>query len=156
MTHRLGIEIEEPYQYFADDAGADGPEPIATSARGGLPKNVVPERCFVPPANGASSHFVAGEGRNAEVSSDRFARGKTNPLSALEVAHRQRVQLLHVAVTSQDHGQRNERTNERAVDLLRAIGSRFAVRVEQPGPLDAMIGRHRPETDEIGKDRDFR
>ena len=65
MSHRGRVEIGETHQDFADKAGANRPEPIATAPNVGLPLDVVPER----PAARAQAPFVETPGRNEAHSS---------------------------------------------------------------------------------------
>src|SRR5439155_7953940 len=74
-------------------------------------------------------------------------------LSTFEIANRQRMKFLDLAVARQCHRQRDQSVDQTAVDFLGAIGRWMAVGIEQASPLHPPIRRDGPESDEIRKDR---
>ena len=110
MTHRAGIEVEQADQDFADDARADGTEPIARLPDVGFAKDVVPERRLTAPASGRDANFLGGQRRLAQPTRDRLARRQPHALATLQVAHGEASGILRPRrFTGQRHRQRDQR-----------------------------------------------
>jgi hypothetical protein len=153
MSHRGRVEIEEAHQDFADNPRANRPESIATAPNISLALDVVPERRLTAPTNPRSADFVTRQRCFIEATRDGLARWKSDTLSPFEIADGKGVELFDMGLTRQCDRKSDERTDQSAINLLRASRRRSAVRIEEAGPVDTVIPIQRSKSDQIWKDR---
>src|SRR5258706_7087997 len=152
-SHRGWVETEEAHQDLANDARADGSEPIAIAPNVSLALDVVPERRLTAPTNPRSADLVTRQRCFIEATRDGLDRWKSDTLSPFEIADGKGVELFDMGLTRQRDRKSDERTDQTAVNLLGASRRRSAVRIEEARPVDTVIARHRSKSDQVWKDR---
>ena len=118
MAHRRRVEIKEADQDFANNACADGSESVPRAPDISLAQDVIPERRLSAPPCLNGTDFITGQWRFAETTGDCLAGGKTDALSALQIAEGQRVELFNFGRARQRDRQRDQRADQTPVNFL--------------------------------------
>src|SRR5439155_14305946 len=118
----------------------------------GLLQHVVPERRLALPLV-RQRQLAVLQRLDAEPARDRLAGGEPDAAAALEVADRERVEVVVGDVARDLQREIDQRPRQPAVDLLRTLRRLVAAQVEEQRQVDDAPRGHREEANEIGEVR---
>src|SRR5438477_4344823 len=115
-AERFGISVEDREQHLADDQRTDGPQALTALANLRLLEQVVPKRRLARPSELAEPDLFAEEGLLLDERRDRFTGGQSGGHAALEISHREGLEVLILELPGDVHRQLEERLGQAAID----------------------------------------
>src|SRR5215471_3668614 len=151
VTIRCRVRINESNKYLRHDPAANRTKTMAARTSVGFAENVVPQRSLAMPTRGSEANLFLGERDDSDVTSHRLARWQPDALPSLQVTDCERMIVFNLAFTGDGYGQLNECSHQPSIDFLGSLCRCRAGRVKERRPVDRVLARCRPESQEMTK-----